>query len=124
MLSESRRAIVARERVRRLVAPGGTGLPCQDPVIGPMIVPVVPRRASRRNENFAVKNTNNPKPQSMALVSAGLELAGSFFLPGALGWYVDSVYQWEKPWGFLVGGILGFSLGMYNFMRAAKKLQR
>lgn len=69
-------------------------------------------------------NTESEKPDYLRFAGAGLELAGAAIVPAGIGYLVDNHFQWENPWGFLVGGILGFSAGMYNFIRLANKLNK
>ena len=61
------------------------------------------------------------KSSYMRFAGAGLELAGSMLVPAAIGFAIDRYLVWSTPWSFLVGGVLGFTAGMYNFVRTANK---
>lgn len=63
-------------------------------------------------------------PGPMRFAGAGLELAGSFLIFAAIGYWVDQYGRWERPWGMLVGGLLGFLAGMVRLIRLANQSNR
>lgn len=60
----------------------------------------------------------------LRFAGAGLELAGSFLIFAAIGYWIDQYGQWERPWGMLVGGLLGFIAGMVRLIRLANQSNR
>ena len=51
--------------------------------------------------------------------SLGFEFVAAVLLPGALGWWLDSKAG-TRPWLMLVGGLLGFGIGLRILMRSVK----
>ncbi|WP_197452749.1 AtpZ/AtpI family protein [Rosistilla oblonga] len=81
-------------------------------------------RAAGHSEVQTLAGSDDDKPSYLRFAGAGLELAGAMFVPATIGYLIDSHFMWQTPWGFLIGGILGFSAGMYNFIRLANKLNQ
>lgn len=54
----------------------------------------------------------------MALSALGFEMAVTVLMVGAAGWAVDW-WLGSRPWGVLVGLLLGCGLGMMNLVRGA-----
>jgi F0F1-type ATP synthase assembly protein I len=52
--------------------------------------------------------------------SVGVEFAVAILLFGAIGWYLDRLWQ-TPPWFMLIGGGFGFATGLYLLIRMAKK---
>ena len=52
------------------------------------------------------------------LAHMGMELAGAAFVMALLGWLFDSKFG-TKPWGVLVGTLIGVTGGMYLFIKEA-----
>ncbi len=48
----------------------------------------------------------------------GIEFAAAVAGFALVGFWIDRHYE-TKPWGLLIGAILGIGGGMYNFIRAA-----
>ncbi|MEX0824516.1 MAG: AtpZ/AtpI family protein [Pirellulaceae bacterium] len=65
------------------------------------------------------------RPTVMRFAGAGIELAGACLAGGLIGYIVDRfLLQAAEQWGFLIGGLLGFALGMANLIRLAMKFNR
>ena len=60
----------------------------------------------------------------MRFAGAGIELAGAVLVLALVGHLVDRYAGFSRPWGLLSGGLIGFTLGMGNLFRLAKKLNR
>ena len=60
----------------------------------------------------------------MVMAGAGLELAATVLLFGAIGALVDRWLQTEQPLGLVFVGLLGFALAMYRFVRQAVEATR
>lgn len=63
----------------------------------------------------------NPNPWRYAHM--GLEFSGAVLVLTLVGWYVDRQYG-TRPWGAVIGATLGFSGGMYLFIKEALKAVR
>jgi F0F1-type ATP synthase assembly protein I len=57
------------------------------------------------------------------LTGVGIEFIVAVLLLGGVGWWIDSKLQ-TRPWLTLVGLGLGFALGLYIMIRAARQLFR
>lgn len=55
----------------------------------------------------------------MRLTGAGLELAFIGLVFGGIGSLVDKAASLERPIGLAFGGLIGFGLGMFRFIRLA-----
>lgn len=88
------------------------------------------KRIDRLNEQHSngqhESRQNGPRrPTVMRFAGAGIELAGACLAGGLLGYVVDRfVLQGDEQWGFLVGGLLGFAIGMTNLIRLAMKFNQ
>lgn len=60
----------------------------------------------------------------MRFAGAGIELAGAVLVLALIGHLIDRYIEPTRPWGLLIGGILGFAIGMANLFRLAKKLNQ
>jgi len=54
-------------------------------------------------------------------VRIGTDLLASLVVGGGLGWVVDTYLLGSKPWGLVVGLILGVMAGIRNAYRAAQR---
>lgn len=54
------------------------------------------------------------------LAGVGFEFVAALLVPGAIGYWIDGKFD-TRPWLMLVGGLLGFAIGMMNLLRSAKK---
>jgi len=63
-------------------------------------------------------NSGNPKDiqRAFAIAAVGMEMV----IPALLGWWLDS-YLNSGPWGALVGGVVGFTGGIWHMLRLAKQ---
>ncbi|XZE56821.1 AtpZ/AtpI family protein [Planctomycetaceae bacterium SH139] len=64
------------------------------------------------------------RPSSLRFAGAGIELAGAVLVSAGLGFAADTFFAWEGDWGFLIGGLLGFALGLANLLRLAAAYNR
>lgn len=64
-------------------------------------------------------NRNNP----WRSVHMGLEFAGAALVLALIGYYIDTRYG-SKPWGAMIGATVGFTGGMYLFIKEALKATR
>jgi len=62
-------------------------------------------------------------PSWVKYSGVGLELAGAVAVFALVGYWFDERYGW-KPWGMLVGFVLGFIGGMYNLVRESLQAER
>jgi F0F1-type ATP synthase assembly protein I len=61
----------------------------------------------------------------MRFAGMGVELAGAFLVGALLGHAVDRfLLTAERPWGMLVGGLLGFTAGMARLIQLARAYYR
>ncbi len=58
------------------------------------------------------------KPSWVRFSGIGIEFAGAVAGFAIVGYYVDKHYD-SKPWGVLIGAILGLIGGMYNLVRVS-----
>ena len=54
-------------------------------------------------------------------VGLGTELAGFTLVFAGLGYLIDSISQFPKPYGTAFGALLGFALGMARFVMQARQ---
>ncbi|MER3423589.1 MAG: hypothetical protein C4293_10490 [Nitrospiraceae bacterium] len=54
-------------------------------------------------------------------VRIGTELLASVIVGGGLGWLVDTYLFASRPWGVVIGLILGVIAGILNAYRAAQR---
>lgn len=54
-------------------------------------------------------------------VRIGTELLASVIVGGGLGWLVDTYLFASRPWGMVIGLILGVIAGILNAYRAAQR---
>lgn len=54
-------------------------------------------------------------------VRIGTELLAAVIVGGGLGWLVDTYLFTSRPWGVVVGLILGVAAGVLNAYRAAQR---
>lgn len=59
----------------------------------------------------------------MALAGLGFELLAAIAGFAFVGFWIDRHYE-TKPWGLIVGAVLGIVGGLYNFIRAATRAIR
>lgn len=57
------------------------------------------------------------------MATVGFEFLAAVLLPGAIGWWLDRMLGWS-PWLMLVGGVLGFIVGLRLLMSAANNAMR
>ncbi len=55
--------------------------------------------------------------------SIGIGLAATIIFCGAIGWWIDDTWQC-KPWGTLIGCLIGIAGGMYNMIRIVIKANK
>jgi F0F1-type ATP synthase assembly protein I len=75
--------------------------------------------------------TNAPKPSESTSVMQqlapymhlGTQLTLSIVMCGAAGWYADTRYGTE-PWLLVVGLVLGMVVGVLQFIRTVRRLDR
>ena len=66
----------------------------------------------------------DPKqPNPWRYAHMGLEFAGAALVLTLVGWYVDRTWG-TRPWGAVIGACLGFTGGMYLFIKDALKANR
>lgn len=53
-------------------------------------------------------------------MKVGTDLLASFIVGGGLGWAIDTYVFSSKPWGLVVGLILGLVAGIRNAYKAAQ----
>ena len=76
----------------------------------------VPRDSTR-----PAGGSGRPKPPTwVAMSGLGFEFVGAILLPGALGWWIDRKAG-TTPWIMLVGGLLGFAIGLRLLMRSVSR---
>ena len=51
-------------------------------------------------------------------MTAGFEFAGAVVLCGGIGYWLDDRFGW-KPWGMVVGAMVGVAAGMYRLISRA-----
>lgn len=68
---------------------------------------------------MADPNRNNP----WRSVHMGLEFAGAALVLALVGYYIDTKYG-SGPWGALIGASVGFTGGMYLFIKEALRATR
>ena len=54
------------------------------------------------------------------MTGLGLEFIVAVAVMGAIGWYADKKFD-TSPWFLLVGGGVGFTVGLWNVIRVAMK---
>ena len=54
------------------------------------------------------------------MTGLGLEFIIAVAVMGGIGWYADKKLD-SSPWFLLVGGALGFAVGLWNVIRVAMK---
>ena len=64
-------------------------------------------------------NRNNPWRSA----HMGLEFAGAALVMTFVGYYIDLRYG-SKPWGAVIGATVGFTGGMYLFIKQALRANR
>jgi F0F1-type ATP synthase assembly protein I len=64
------------------------------------------------------------QPTTMRMAGAGIELAGAVLVAAYLGSLLDRKMAWGTPWGLLLGGLLGFVVGMANLFRLVLRMNR
>ncbi|WP_164101998.1 AtpZ/AtpI family protein [Candidatus Laterigemmans baculatus] len=64
------------------------------------------------------------RPNRMRFAGAGIELAGAVLVLALIGHGIDRYLNPTRPWGLLLGGLIGFAIGMGNLFRLAKKLNQ
>jgi ATP synthase protein I len=55
-----------------------------------------------------------------SLAGIGFEFLAALLVPGAIGYWLDGKFN-SRPWLMLVGGLLGFAIGLMQLLREAKK---
>jgi len=61
----------------------------------------------------------------MRFAGMGVELAGAFLVGALLGHACDRfLLTAERPWGLLIGGLLGFAAGMARLVQLARAYYR
>lgn len=60
----------------------------------------------------------------MRFAGAGIELAGAVLVLALIGHGIDRYLDSSRPWGLLIGGLIGFSIGMGNLFRLASKFNQ
>jgi F0F1-type ATP synthase assembly protein I len=58
------------------------------------------------------------------MVGIGMELAGSVLVLAAIGYGVDRYVGNQRPWGVVVGALIGFAFGMFNLFRLVAKINK
>jgi F0F1-type ATP synthase assembly protein I len=66
---------------------------------------------------------SDPKKDFLRFASLGLEIAVAVFLCAFIGYKIDIKFH-SKPWGMVVGVILGAAAGMWNAYKLAVKNER
>ena len=62
-------------------------------------------------------------PSPWRLAHLGLEFAGAAVVMGLIGWWIDN--EWgTSPWGALIGASIGFTGGLYLFIKEALEANR
>jgi ATP synthase protein I len=63
-------------------------------------------------------NSGNPKDvqRAFAIAAVGMEMV----IPALIGWWLDSRFQ-TGPWGALIGGVVGFTGGIWHMLRLGKQ---
>lgn len=69
-------------------------------------------------------STPADRPSRMRFAGAGIELAVAVLVLALIGSFVDRYTGTARPWGLLVGGALGFTVGMGKLFRLARKYNR
>jgi len=64
---------------------------------------------------FGDSSNSKDVQRAFAVAAVGIEIV----IPTLLGWWLDS-YLGSGPWGALVGGIIGFSGGIWHMVRLSK----
>ena len=64
------------------------------------------------------------RPSPLRFAGAGIELAGIVLVSAGLGFAADNFFAWEGDWGFLIGGLSGFAVGLANLLRLAAAYNR
>ena len=59
-------------------------------------------------------------PTWIAMSGIGFEFVAAVLLPGALGWWIDRMAG-TTPWLMIVGGVLGFIVGLRLLMRSVNR---
>ena len=63
---------------------------------------------------------NTGPPTWVAMSGLGFEFVAAVLLPGALGWWLDRKMG-TMPWLMLVGGLLGFAIGLRLLMKTVSR---
>ena len=83
-------------------------------------------RARREQAEGRTTRRGDPREPGGALgvgVRIGIELVAALCVGLALGWLFDRAVG-TRPWGLLVGFLLGIAAGMLNVFRAASQIGR
>ncbi len=66
---------------------------------------------------------NRGKPSWVRFTGVGVEFAGVVVVFALIGNWLDGLYDW-KPWGVLVGLVLGLFGGTYNLIKESLAASR
>ena len=55
-----------------------------------------------------------------SLAGLGFEFIAALLVPGAIGFWLDKRFN-SAPWVMLVGGLVGFAIGLRQLIRAANR---
>ena len=53
----------------------------------------------------------------------GIQMVGTIILFGGLGWWADHSLN-TKPWGMLIGCLIGIGGGLFSFIRAVQRANK
>ena len=78
-----------------------------------------------RSPEDDAQRTGGDRPTMLRFAGAGMELAGIVLGAGFIGHLLDrNVFAMERPWGLIVGMLLGFAAAMGHLFVLAKRFNR
>ena len=78
------------------------------------------RRLGQAGRGMPIQAPNgHEKLSSWALAGTGVELAAAVGGMTVLGWWLDHLLA-TTPWLLVIGALLGFSGGLYNFLKKVR----